>query len=73
MTEHLERGDYAKYLYHAVVMEVALEALCGETALELVSEEEMGELVGMAADGLAGMVAIALRDLQTMKVEDNDE
>jgi hypothetical protein len=68
--EHLEKGDYPNVVYHLVIIQLASLAVAEEMVRLLVSNAEMAELVATSAGGLGGMVAVTIRDLQTMKVEE---
>jgi hypothetical protein len=70
--DHLQEGDYPNTVYHLMIIHLAAMALAEEMVRQLVSEMEMAELVAQAAGGIGGMVAVELRDLQTMKVEEAD-
>src|SRR5438128_6301833 len=67
---HLEKGDYANYVYHLAVVQLTCMAVGEEMVRELVSDEEMARMVADAAGDLAGMTAVLLRDLQTMKAQE---
>jgi hypothetical protein len=71
--DHLQSGDYPNVVFHLTIIQLSCMALAEEMVRVLVSEFEMAELVAQSAGGLGGMVAVTLRDLQTMKIEEAEE
>lgn len=72
MESHLKAADYTNYVYHAVIVQLTLMAIAEEVVRQLITEEEMAVLVAGSASDLAGMVAVTMRDLQSMKETEDD-